>query len=209
MNVINKLSKWIKLKFVEDKHDDTHIDYKILILGEKGTGKSSICTRLVNNEFNLEIKPTTQSECYSKTLKLLDYNIRLYIVDIDENVMKNDRTNLYQDVKGAIILYDITKSKTFEKVDNWILDIRQNASMNIPLILCGNKSDLTFLRNVDNEEGQDKANSLGCEFAEISCIDSNSVKDVFKLLVSKIFYSELPESKRNYFKIYFKNIENE
>jgi GTPase SAR1 family protein len=88
MNVFNKLSKWIKLKFVDEKQDDSHIEYKILVLGEKGVGKSCICTRLVNNEFNLEIKPTVQSECYSKTLKLLDYNIKLYIVDIDENVIK-------------------------------------------------------------------------------------------------------------------------
>jgi hypothetical protein len=65
------------------------------------------------------------------------------------------------------------------------------------------------LRNVDNEEGQDKANLLGCEFSEVSCVDPNSVKDLFKLLVSKIFYAELPESKRNYFKIYFANLEKE
>jgi Ras-related protein Rab-11A len=207
MNIFNKLKSWIKMKFtLDDKGSDelnNNVEYKILVLGEKSTGKSSICTRFVSNEFNLEIKPTTQSECYTKSIKLLEHNINLYIVDIDEFVMSNDRSNLYQDVKGALVVYDITKNKSFEKLDNWVLDIRQNTSLNIPLLICGNKCDLNFLRNVDTEEGLEKANSLGCEFMEISCVETNSVKEAFKLLIAKIFFSELPESKKNYFKIYF------
>jgi Ras-related protein Rab-11A len=213
MNIFNKLKKWIKMKFTLDENKEgelsNNVEYKVLILGEKGVGKSSICNRFVYNEFNLEIKPTLQSECYTKSIKLLEHNISLYIVDIDEYVMSNDRSNLYQDVKGALIVYDITKNKSFEKLDNWVLDIRQNTSLNIPLLICGNKTDLNFLRNVDYEEGIEKANSLGCEFIEISCVDITSVKEAFKLLIAKIFFAELPESKRNYFKIYFSTKDSE
>lgn len=207
MKLFNKLSKWIKMKFnSEDKDEkDDSLEYKILVLGERLVGKSSICIRFTQNEFNLEIKPTTQSKCYAKSMKLFEQLIKIYIVDIDENVMSNDRSYLYSDVKGAFIVYDVTKSKTFEKVENWILDLRQNTSSNIPIVLCGNKSDLNFLRNVDYEEGLEKANNLNCEFIETSCIDLTSVKEAFKLIVAKIYFNDLPDSKKNYFKIYYQS----
>jgi Ras-related protein Rab-11A len=205
MNLFNKLSKWIKVKLTSEEASEKEkdfLEYKVLVLGERLTGKSSICLRFTMNEFNLEIKPTSQSECFSKNLKLFEQIIKLYIIDIDEHVMSNDRSYLYSDVNGALVVYDITKSKSFEKVDNWVLDARQNSSNSLPIVLVGNKSDLNFLRNVDYEEGLDKANSLNCEFMETSCIDMDSVKEAFKLLIAKIYYHDLPESKKNYFKIY-------
>jgi small GTP-binding protein len=212
MNLFNKISKWIKMKFNNDDKDNEKdpnlIEYKILVLGERSVGKSSICMRFALNEFNLEIKPTVQPECYTKSIKLSGQNIKIYMIDIDEYVMNNDRNYLYSDAKGVLVVYDVTKSKTFDKVDNWITDFRQNSSMSIPIILVGNKCDLGFLKNVDYEEGLEKANSLNCEFVETSCVDLNSVKDALKLLIAKIYYNDLPETKKNYFKIYFSNLSN-
>jgi small GTP-binding protein len=201
MNLFNKLGKWIKHKLISDSSDmdkDPNIlEYKILVLGDKSVGKSSICTRFAINEFNLEIKPTTQFECYTRAVKIIDQIIKIYLIDIDENLMsKGDRTHIYADVKGAVIVYDVTKTKTFEKAENWIIDLRQKTSLNIPIILIGNKTDLTFLKNVDYEEGLDKAETLNCEFMECSCVDINSVRQALQLLIAKIYYSELSEVKK-------------
>jgi len=201
MNLFNKLGKWIKHKLISDSpdldKDPNALEYKILVLGDRSVGKSSICTRFAMNEFNLEIKPTTQFECYTRAVKIMDQIIKIYLIDIDESLMsKGDRTHIYADVKGAVIVYDVTKTKTFEKVENWIIDLRQKTSLNIPIILIGNKTDLTFLKNVDYEEGFDKAETLNCEFMECSCVDINSVRQAIQLLIAKIYYSELSEVKK-------------
>jgi small GTP-binding protein len=206
MNLFNKLSKWVKMKIDSYNDHEKHpnlLEYKILILGERSVGKSSIISRFAMNEFNLEIKPTTQSECYTKIVKMGEQMIKIYLIDADETVLTNDRSPLYADAKGALIVYDVTKSRTFDKVEYWILDLRQYSSLNIPIIILGNKSDLNFLKNVDYEEGLEKANSLNCEYAETSCVDVDSVKEAFKLLLAKIYYNDLSEGKKNYFKIYF------
>ena len=205
MNLFNKLGKWLKHKIISDTFeydkDQNVIEYKILVLGERQVGKSSICTRFTQNEFNLEIKPTTQCECFSRTVRVGDQIIKVYLIDIEENIVRNgDRAQLYSDVKGALIVYDVTKTKTFEKLENWVIDLRQKTSLKIPVILVGNKSDLTFLKNVDYEEGLDKAETLNCDFMESSCIDLNHVKQVLQLLIAKIYYGELNEVKKNMLK---------
>lgn len=210
MNLFNNISKWVKMKFSDESHDgkDSVIEYKILVLGERLVGKSSICSRFSLNEFNLEIKPTTFTECYTKYIKLGEEILKIYLIDIDENVMRQDRSYLYADVKGAVIVYDVTKTKTFEKLDNWILDLRQNCSLNVPIIIIGNKSDLSYLKNVDYEEGLEKATHLNCEFTETSCVDQFSVIEAFKLLVAKIYYNDLSEERKNYFKLCFSSNED-
>jgi small GTP-binding protein len=205
MNILNSFNNWLKVKFSleNEKLDKNTLVYKILILGEPGVGKTSLCSRLVKNEFNLEIKPTENAELYTKTLKLFEYTIKLCLVDIDKNLMNKDRSIIYSDVKGALIIYDITKMKTFEKIDNWLLDIKQNIKEDLPIFIIGNKADLGNLRNVDSEEAIEKANLNNIEFFETTCVDNNSVKEVFKLLSSLIYFNDLSEDKKNILKVHF------
>ena len=74
MKIKSQIAKCMKIKQTgdEDIKTDNYLEYKILVLGEKMVGKSSICTRFAMNEFNLEIKPSTQCECYPKTVKLFE-----------------------------------------------------------------------------------------------------------------------------------------
>lgn len=205
LDTLGSLGKWIKLKFNQEneKIDENTIKYKILVLGEPGVGKSSICMRFCKNEFNLEIKPTESCELYTKDLRLFENNIKLLIVDIDKNVMSYDRSHIYSDVKGALLVYDITKPKTLEKLDTWLVDLKQNTKEDLPIFLIGNKTDLTYLRNVEAGEGIEKANLNNIEFYETSCVENVTVKELFKLLVSLIFFRDLPETKKNFFKVHF------
>lgn len=43
---------------------------------------------------------------------------------------------------GALVVYDITKEKTYEGVRKWIESIRDHAASNVVIVLVGNKSDL-------------------------------------------------------------------
>ena len=157
MNIVSNLSKWIKTKFQpSQKDEDSSMEYKILILGEHEVGKTSVCNRFIMNEFNLEIKPTKESECYTKNIQFFEEKLKIYIVDVDTNVMNTNHSYLYTDVKGAIVLYDVTKHKSFEKIDTWVVDMRQNISNKIPILIVGNKNDLSFLKCVHEIELKEK-----------------------------------------------------
>ena len=203
MNIVSDLSKWIKTKFQpSQKDEDSSMEYKILILGEHEVGKTSVCNRFIMNEFNLEIKPTKESECYTKNIQFFEEKLKIYIVDVDTNVMNTNHSYLYTDVKGAIVLYDVTKHKSFEKIDTWVVDMRQNISNKIPILIVGNKNDLSFLKCVHEIELKEKASSLNCDYMEASCTDADSVAKAIKFLAAKMYYLDLPENKQNYLKNY-------
>jgi len=173
------------------KNNDEIIEYKILIIGDRFTGKTSFCQRFALNEFNLEIKSTNQSECYLKTILLLNKEIRVYLIDvynINEELLKN--------VKGIIVIYDTTKIKTFEYTEKVIKEIRPKIGNIIPILLVGNKNDLKFLRDIDYEDAEEKANSLNCILKEINCVDEDSVHEIIKYLIAKIFFNDLDDGEK-------------
>jgi small GTP-binding protein len=206
MDLLMKLSQWVKVKITSENNDNTnYLEYKILRLGDKAVGKSSICNRFCLSEFSLEIKPSQNCECYVKTVKLFDQYIKLYLIDTVETILSNDRYELYSDVKGAIIMYDITKAVSFEKLDKWLLDVKQRINPQLPILITGHKKDLTFLRNVDYEEGKEKSIKNFCSFTETSCIDDDSVDIAIKTIVAKIYFNDMPETKKQYFRMAIKD----
>ena len=173
------------------KNNNDIIEYKILIIGDRFTGKTSFCQRFALNEFNLEIKSTNQSECYLKTILLLNKEIRVYLIDVynlNEELLKN--------VKGIIVIYDTTKIKTFEYTEKIIKEIRPKIGNIIPILLVGNKNDLKFLRDIDYDDAEEKANSLNCILKEINCVDEDSVHEIIKYLIAKIFFNDLDDGEK-------------
>ena len=173
------------------KNNNDIIEYKILIIGDRFTGKTSFCQRFALNEFNLEIKSTNQSECYLKTILLLNKEIRVYLIDVynlNEELLKN--------VKGIIVIYDTTKIKTFEYTEKIIKEIRPKIGNIIPILLVGNKNDLKFLRDIDYDDAEEKANSLNCILKEINCVDEDSVHEIMKYLIAKIFFNDLDDGEK-------------
>ena len=207
-SIYDSITKKLKLKIIcqkdeqsdlstkSKKYDNEILEYKILIVGANCSGKTSFCLRFALNEFNLEIKSSTQSECYLKTILLLDKEIKIYLIDVLAS-LNNLNKGLLKDVKGVIAIYDITKSKSFDFTEKLIKEIRQKIGNITPIILVGNKNDLKFLRDIDYEEAEEKANSLNCILKEINCVDEDSVHDIIKYLVAKIFYNDLDEIEKD------------
>ena len=48
----------------------------------------------------------------------------------------------YRDVDGAVLVYDMTNRKSFEKVDMWLKELQEQVDSKIVIMLFGNKCDL-------------------------------------------------------------------
>ena len=214
-SIYESITKKLKLKIISQKEEKEDfnknkkknneiMEYKLLIIGDRFTGKTSFCLRFALNEFNLEIKSSNQSECYLKTILLLDKEIKVYLIDVI-NSINNLNEELLKNVKGVIAIYDITKLKTFELTEKLIKEVRQKIGNTIPILLLGNKNDLKFLRDIDYDEAEEKANSLNCILREINCVDEDSVHETIKYLVAKIFFNDLDDIEKEKIKTILKD----
>lgn len=60
----------------------------------------------------------------------------------------------YRSSNGAVLVYDITDQDSFQKVKNWVKELRKMLGTEISLIIVGNKSDLEKERHVDRDEAE-------------------------------------------------------
>merc|ERR1711976_450275 len=91
----------------------------------------------------------------------------------------------------AIVVYDITDLKSFERINKWINFVREERGDEAIIMLVGNKIDLNDARKVSAEEGKKKANELNLSFVETSAKTGINVKHLFKKVALALPKSDL------------------
>jgi len=84
--------------------------------------------------------------------------------------------------KGAhaiLLVYDVTDRDTFENIQQWVQQIRENADERVRLVLVANKSDREDARAVATDEGEELARQYGVQFFETSAKDNKNVDECF------------------------------
>ena len=85
----------------------------------------------------------------------------------------------YKNSKGALVVYDITSEKSFQRAKNWISELMENAEPDILITLVGNKQDLEQERKIGFEEANNYAESAGLLFYECSAKTGAGVQEAF------------------------------
>ena len=163
--------------------------YKIVFLGEQGVDKTSLITRFMYDTFDDHYQATIGIDFLSKTMYLDDKTIRLQLWDTaGQERFRSLIPSYIRDSRVAIVVYDITKKKSFDFIDKWIEDVKnERGEENVILCIVGNKNDLTDERQVTIEEGQEKSRALGAKiFMETSTKAGYNVKNLFKKIAKSL-----------------------
>ena len=136
--------------------------FKIILIGDSRVGKSCIASCLVGKEFNKYEETTIGVDFKTCTRELPLYKklVKYYIWDTAGQEKFNAITkNYYRNIAGGIIIYDVTDRRSFNRVNYWLQQIKENSSQElnihkIPILLFGNKIDQYQNRKVYTEEGQ-------------------------------------------------------
>jgi Ras-related protein Rab-11A len=106
-------------------------------------GKTNLLSRFVDGTFSIDSKPTIGVEFATKTYNIDNKVIKNQIWDTAGQERFRAITNAYyRGAQGAIIVYDLTKSRTFDNLSKWLSELRDNAEPDITIMLLGNKCDL-------------------------------------------------------------------
>jgi len=160
--------------------------FKILVIGDGTSGKSSILHRYIDNSFYHNYISTIGVDFKIKVLNIFNKLIKLQIWDTaGQERFKAITTAYYRGVNGILLTYDVSNRETFDNIDNWINDINKFAPPDTLIVLVGNKSD-SIKRKVTIEEGINKANELNIPFIETSAKDNINIEKAFDLLGEKL-----------------------
>jgi Ras-related protein Rab-11A len=169
--------------------EDYDMIVKIVLIGDSGVGKTNISSRFLKGEFNMDTKATVGVEFGSKKFEIEGYNIKAQIWDTAGQERYKSITNAYyKGAKGALLVYDVSRRSTFDSIDRWITDLRQNSDPNVNIILVGNKCDIPDdEREVLTSDGQKKAELYRIAFFETSALRDINIVEAFRIMIQGKF----------------------
>jgi small GTP-binding protein len=176
-------------KMTEDYKKSYDFLYKIVLIGNSGVGKSNLLLRFARDEFELETKSTIGVEFRSVDVEIDDKIIKAQIWDTAGQERYRAITSAYyRGASGAILVFDITKADTFIQISRWYEELREHTE-NIPIILIGNKFDLSDDRQVPIDLALEYTSKNKILFAETSALTSHNVHDAFTQIIKEIHYA--------------------
>jgi GTPase KRas protein len=162
-------------------------EYKLVVVGGGGVGKSALTIQLINHHFMDEYDPTIE-DSYRKQVEIDQETCLLDILDTaGQEEFSAMRDQYMRTGQGFLCVYSITSRSSFEEISSFREQIlRVKEEEHVPMVLVGNKCDLEDSRVVATSEGADLAKSFGCKFLESSAKSRINVEESFFELVREI-----------------------
>ncbi|KAI1088270.1 mitochondrial Rho GTPase [Rostrohypoxylon terebratum] len=145
---------------------------RVCVCGDEGTGKSSLIASLVKDVFvSNKIQPVLPQITIPPSIGTPE-NVTTTIVDT--SARPQDRTTLRKEIrKSNVILLVYSDHYSYERVALFWMPYFRSLGVNVPVVLCANKSDLTD--NITPQVVEDEMLPVMNEFREIdSCIRASA-----------------------------------
>lgn len=166
--------------------------FKILVIGEVATGKSSLVSRIVQNTFQENYKATIGCEFGFKAIEVNGVVARVQLWDLAGQDRLGGISRLYcRDSDGALVVADSTRPATIEQAAEWREQVNENVRLPngqpIPFVLCVNKSDLVSPTEKHHSEMTRKAQASGFEKSWMtSAKTGDNVNEALAELIAEI-----------------------
>ncbi|KAM6469941.1 GTP-binding protein Di-Ras2 isoform 5-T6 [Liasis olivaceus] len=161
-------------------------DYRVVVFGAGGVGKSSLVLRFVKGTFRDSYIPTIE-DTYRQVISCDKSICTLQITDTTGSHQFPAMQRLSISKGHAFILvYSVTSRQSLEELKPIYEQICQikGDTESIPIMLVGNKNDEDHNREVQTTDGEAMAKKWKCAFMETSAKMNHNVKELFQELLN-------------------------
>ena len=162
---------------------------KIGMLGDSAVGKTAICQTYMNIEFSDKILSTIGVDKLESIVKLKNgKEIKLIIWDTaGQERFHSIALKSIKTVHAVAIVFDLTKRETFNNINTWLDDIKENLN-DVCIVIFGNKCDLDKQDwQVTNDEIQRFVDEKKLQYFETSAKDNVGIKEGFESLANSAY----------------------
>lgn len=167
-------------------------DYKVVVLGAGGVGKSSVTVQFVQGVYVESYDPTIE-DSYRKQIEIDGRACDLEILDTAGVAQFTAMRELYiKSGKGFLLVYSVTEENSLKE----LLALREQVlrikdTDNVPMVLIGNKCDLEEDRVLSIDDGIKVSQDWGLvPFYETSAMYKTNVDEAFVDVVRQIMRKE-------------------
>ena len=162
----------------------------LILIGDSHVGKTNFLTRYIENKFHESFISTVGIEREIKGVKIDNKIYKLTIWDTaGQERFKSLPIKYYKNVDGVLLLYDVSDEETFNHVNSWLNDVKQNSNRtnaqgetDTSLFLVANKIDIEG-RTISTSKGEELAKSLGMKYFEISCKINMNIHEIMARMI--------------------------
>lgn len=162
-------------------------EYRLVVVGGGGVGKSALTIQLIQSHFVDEYDPTIE-DSYRKQCTIDGEQVLLDVLDTaGQEEFSAMREQYMRTGEGFLLVYSINSRTSLEELQPFYEQIlRVKDTDDVPVLVVGNKCDLESERQVSYEEGLSLAQSFNCPFLETSAKQRINVEEAFYGLVRSI-----------------------
>ena len=191
--------------------DNNKIEYKIILVGNSGVGKTSFFRKLSTGEFSENNIMTLGVEKISFDINITNDKNEQKKIDVSvldtagQEKFRSLTVQYFKGSDGVFLLYDITERKSFENVEMWIDSLNDsidNKEAKYVIFLIGNKKDLIGVSDYEREVSEGEAINI-CKKCNMIWRGEQSIKEIekdklmeFFELCTKDIYDKVGEKKR-------------
>jgi small GTP-binding protein len=165
--------------------------FKFVIIGDHEVGKTSIIRRFVENKFSFDYRATIGLNILAHSMEFYGNQIDFSLWDIGaQDYFRRFRKTYYLGTQAAFIVSDISNQTSFDNIKKWYKELQDFVkNKDIPIVIVGNKIDLSVERIVSYQDGVKYVNELAKEnhnqdisYIETSARTGENIEDAFTLI---------------------------
>ena len=173
-------------------------EIKVILVGEMGTGKTSLINTAIGLNFQEKLASTTTNSIMNKTMKV---NGKSYSVNLWDTIGQEKYRSLTKIfLKGSkivIFVYDITNLQSFKELNYWFDCTKEIINEKVVMGIVGNKSDLFLKEEVKESDARALAKQKGFDFALTSAKNSTMFCEFLEKLLKKYLGQDDEENEDN------------